>query len=297
MKFYKTLIAGRSFHGGEFEYDLPTQNDDGTWTPGDWHSFDGELVPCSQGFHLTSEPVLWWDRDADCYEAEYDGESVVCSDDKIVCRRVRLVRKLTRDELVVLNIFYSGEHRLDSGRGVAYGYARVSASGHATVRAYNSAKVEASDSATVKVHDSATVKAYGYARVSASGHATVRAYDSAKVEAYGSTTVEAYNSAKVEAYGSATVVAYDSATVEASDSATVKVHDSATVKAYGSTTVEAYGSTTVEAYNSAKVEAYGSATANLTGSFSGHAKPHMDAIVIDRRTDPPTVIGNYRQAD
>ena len=178
-KLYKTLCNGRSWHGGEHAWSLPTQGADGTWTPGEWTPRVTPRV-CSEGWHLTSEPARWWSADEGvaCFLAEHDGAvSRRDGEDKIACERVRLLRPLTEDELATVGIYTRGSHDA-SGRAVVW----------------------ASGSATVQAWDSATVEAWGSATVEASGSATVRAWDSA--------TVRAWDSAKAHAGGQSTCVAW-----------------------------------------------------------------------------------------
>src|SRR5512139_2145039 len=93
--YYKVLDAdGRSTNGGDYQYDLPTKNADGTWTPGKWTTpVKGELELCNNGYHLCEEKYLIDWLDAAIYEAEYKGQIVV-GDNKVVVRRVRLLRKI-----------------------------------------------------------------------------------------------------------------------------------------------------------------------------------------------------------
>ena len=204
-QYYKVLKDGQSFHGGELTWSLPTQGEDGAWTPGEWHDVEGEIVVCNNGLHLTSEPAKWMSREATVYAAEYSGDTDTDGDDKIAVQRARLLRPATDGELAALRIFSGGEHRVVDG--VAW------ASGSATVEASGSATVEASGSATVWAYDSATVEA--------SGSATVWASDSATVRAFGSATVRAFDSATVLAFGSATVTStqWHQANVQTSDAA------------------------------------------------------------------------------
>ena len=91
-KLYKVLDKnGHSCHGGNMQWSLPTKNDDGTWTPGEWMpEIKGEIIPCENGYHLCREKDLTqWLRDT-VWIAEVDGE-IVEADDKVVCRRVRLI--------------------------------------------------------------------------------------------------------------------------------------------------------------------------------------------------------------
>ena len=250
--YYKVLLGDQSCHGGQQTWPLPTA--DG---PGEWLRYDGRLVPCKAGFHVTVNPAKWYDRGGlIVYRVEVRGAVEACSDDKRVCSEVRLVRALTAAELEAFGIYTLGTHEVQSGFAVVSGSATVRACGSATVRASGSATVTAYGSATVRACDSATVRACGSATVTAYGSATVTVYDSATVTAYGSATVTAYDSATVTACDSATVRASDSATVTAYGSATVRAYDSATVRASGSATVRAYDSATVTAYDSATVTAY-----------------------------------------
>lgn len=195
-KVYKVLLGDKSCHGGEQVWPLPTA--DG---PGEWLEFSGDLVPCKKGYHVTTDPLKWYDRsELSVYEAEVDGEIVPCQDDKSVCRKVRLVRRLGDNELADFNIFVYGTHNVNSGEVVACGSAVVRAWDRAVVRAYGSASVQAHDSALVIAHDSVAVKACGLS--------VVRVYDRASVIAYGSTSVQAHGPVAVQAHDSATVNSY-----------------------------------------------------------------------------------------
>jgi hypothetical protein len=99
--YYKVLNEdGTSCHGGQCTWSLPTQNDDGTWTPGEWMpAIKGALEPCENGYHLCrGSDLLDWLGPVIC-EAEYCGEMVEAVD-KIVVREARLLRRLNWDERV-----------------------------------------------------------------------------------------------------------------------------------------------------------------------------------------------------
>ena len=85
---------GTSCNGGNATWSLPTKNDDGTWTPGEWMPpVEGDLIACENGYHLCrGKDLLEWLNDA-IYEAEYRGEMVE-SDNKVVVKEARLLRKL-----------------------------------------------------------------------------------------------------------------------------------------------------------------------------------------------------------
>lgn len=119
MPYFKILVNGRSCHGGNLVWSLPKRNPDGTWEPGDWHEYAGPLEMCTQGIHLTGQPARWWLPGADCYEAEFEGafcgengEPVVDDGHKLVCRRVRLLRKLSDAELLAYRICVFGKSPL-----------------------------------------------------------------------------------------------------------------------------------------------------------------------------------------
>src|SRR5690606_18464527 len=206
MTMYKVLVNGRSCNGGDLVWSLPRQRPDGSWEAGNWHEVGGPIQVRRNGLHLTRHPVEWWKRGAECYVAEYEGDTDEDRDGlKIAVRRARLLRRLTTEELAALGIWREGHHRVTAGRAIAYGSASVEAYDSVSVVAYDSASVVAYDSARVVAYDSVSVEAYGSARVRAYGSASVRPYSSARVRAYDSASVRAYGSASVRAYGSAIV--------------------------------------------------------------------------------------------
>ena len=91
-KLYKILnMDGYPNNGGSGKYNLPTKNEDGTWTPGDWMpEIGGDLVACGNGYHLCREGDLLAWLGPRIFAADYRGE---CMDDtdKIVVRQVRLL--------------------------------------------------------------------------------------------------------------------------------------------------------------------------------------------------------------
>lgn len=96
MKLYKVLSAdGKSCHGGYAEWHLPTGKRPGKWMP----PIDGELEPCSNGYHVCRRGQLMeWLGEA-IYECESRGERINAGD-KIVVREVRLVKRIKWDDRI-----------------------------------------------------------------------------------------------------------------------------------------------------------------------------------------------------
>ncbi len=182
IPMYKVLIDGKSCHGGDMDWSLPTLNDDGTYTPGEWMRVDGQLVLCDRAIHLTDQPATWYIEGAQCWLAEYRGctvgELTGTWESKIGVREARLIAPVPWEDV---GVWSDGNHVVRGGMVRAYGSASVTAYGSASVTAYDSASVTAYDSASVTAYDSASVRAYDSASVRAYGSASVRAYGSASV--------------------------------------------------------------------------------------------------------------------
>ena len=91
---YKVLKDGRSYNGGDFKYNLPEQQADGSWKPGHWHHVAKHfrVIICHRGFHLTTKPFSWHQWGATVWRAEgkgYDWDHH--GDDKIAFRSARLL--------------------------------------------------------------------------------------------------------------------------------------------------------------------------------------------------------------
>jgi len=92
-KLFKILKDGRSCNGGEYTWSLPTKDDDGEWTPGEWtEPIEGDLEACESGYHLADETQLIQWLGKEIYEAEAEG--AFNDGDKWVARRARLIRKI-----------------------------------------------------------------------------------------------------------------------------------------------------------------------------------------------------------
>lgn len=98
--YYKVLVGGASCHGGLYMWSLPTvtehllgeQGLTPIWKAGEWATFDGKTSLCSSGFHVTTNPSLWWKDGCIVYAAEVDGIGGKDEEkSKIVVARVRLL--------------------------------------------------------------------------------------------------------------------------------------------------------------------------------------------------------------
>lgn len=159
MKYYKVLDKhGRSCHGGDAEWSLPTQNDDGTWTPGEWMpEVRGNLEPCANGYHVvTLEQLPDWLGER-IFEVE-PGDEIVHEDNKSVTRTCRLTRECTGWNERTARLFacdcaervlylFEARHPDDGRPRKAIEIARRYAEGKATVEALDAAWAAAEDAA------------------------------------------------------------------------------------------------------------------------------------------------------
>ena len=146
MVLYKVLDAnGCSCNGGDLQWSLPTKNDDGSWTPGEWMpEIEGKLVECKNGYHLaTLEQLIGW-LNARIFVAETDGELIEASDgDKWVARKVRLVAETAWNERTArlfaadcaehVLYLYERDYPADKRPRMAIATARKYANGEATL--------------------------------------------------------------------------------------------------------------------------------------------------------------------
>ena len=159
------------------EWSLPVQNADGSWTPGKWMpEVTGDLELCTNGYHLTdTEHLLDW-LNATIYEAEPSEERIE-SDDKIVCRSVRLLRKMHWDDRVarlfacdcaerVLPI-YEKDYPKDKRPRQAIEVARRYAEGKASDSELAAARAAAWAAARAAAWDAARAAAWDAARAAA----------------------------------------------------------------------------------------------------------------------------------
>ena len=180
MVFYKVLsAAGRSCNGGSMQWSLPTQNKDGSWTPGEWTpTIEGELVECWNGYHLaTLEQLPLWLNER-IFVAEVDGDVLASADnDKWIARKVRLVRETAWDQRAALLFaadcaehvlhIYEREYQNDSRPRMAIETARKYTNGNATREELAAAEAAAWAAARAAAEAAAWAAARAAARAAA----------------------------------------------------------------------------------------------------------------------------------
>jgi hypothetical protein len=187
--YYKVLLNGASCNGGNIQYSLPVEIGEEKWAPGQWHELRGPLSRPDNALHATKDPAYWWQDGAECFFIEFEGHTendfynTGCGQ-KIWGLKARLVRKCTKEELEKVQVFFNGEHTVNSGA--------VSANGNSTVSANGNSTVSANENSTVRAYGNSTVSADGNSRVSANGNSTVRAYGDSTVCANENSTVNIY---------------------------------------------------------------------------------------------------------
>jgi len=156
MKLYKVLNEDMtSCNGGN-----------ATWKLGEWMPvIDGELIPCENGYHLCrrGDLVEWFGETI--WEAEYRGE-IVESDNKVVVREARVIRKLDTWNKRTARLFacdcaeqslqyYENEYPDDKRPREAIETARKYANGEATQNELDAARAAARDAARDAAWDAA----------------------------------------------------------------------------------------------------------------------------------------------
>ena len=136
---FKVLSAdGRSCHGGDLQWPLPTQRSDGTWAPGEPVKVAGKVVPCKNGIHLaTARQVLTDWMGERIWVAQWRGE-LVDADNKWVAREVRLLHPTAWDDWIARHFACDCAERVlhltaDPRTADAIRIARLFAEGKATV--------------------------------------------------------------------------------------------------------------------------------------------------------------------
>jgi hypothetical protein len=129
LTLYKVLVAGRSCHGGDLAWSLPSNGE-----PGSWHEV-ARVELCHSGLHLTSLPEAWWKEGATLYEAEAEGVVGDDAAEKVAAKRVRLIREVSTNEYAAARGVTVARGSADlgsgygSGDGDGYGYGAGSGDG------------------------------------------------------------------------------------------------------------------------------------------------------------------------
>jgi hypothetical protein len=212
MTLYKALDAnGRSCNGGSSQWSLPTQNEDGTWTAGDWMpAVTGELVACKNGYHLGDDvQVLEWLNER-LFVAETRGERIDV-DNKTVVREARLVREITTWNERTARLFAVWCAR-EALKLVANPDPRSIAACDVAERYANGAATKDEiDAACDAACDAAWAAARAVARAAARDAARAAARDAARAAAWAAACDAARDAARAAAWAAAWDAAWDAA--------------------------------------------------------------------------------------
>ena len=189
MKYYKVLRDGHSCVGSEMDWTkyLPVDGQPGKWT----RKIGGELELCKKGYHLTDEShLIDWICGNQLFEAEADGE-VLQGDNKVCCRRVRLLRQVDgwNDRTLRLFAVWCARESLklvkepDPRSIYACDVAEKYANGQATKEELDAASYAAWDAAMDAAWDAARDAAWDAAWDAASYAASYAAWDAASYAA------------------------------------------------------------------------------------------------------------------
>lgn len=206
---YKVLIDGKSCHGGDMEWSLPVQQDDGTWTPGEVMSVEGKLSLCEHGLHLTTDPDGWWRVGCRYYEAEITGSKGETDGDKCVVSACRLLR-----EVPIPDYLQRCGALIDEVKGIKWFSQKgpIDPAWRAfTAPTWDSAWASARDSAWDSARASALDSALDSAWASARDAARASAWDAARDSAWESARASAWDAALASALASAWESARDAA--------------------------------------------------------------------------------------
>jgi len=95
-RLFKVLTdSGKAPYVSSFVWPLPKQEEDGSWTPGDWKSMEGRLVFCERGYHAfdANQWQNWTGNGTRLFEIEFDGPVGKIAD-KYIGARARLIREI-----------------------------------------------------------------------------------------------------------------------------------------------------------------------------------------------------------
>lgn len=147
-KRYFTVLDedGTSLHGGyTIAWSLPTRNDDGTWTPGNWMPrVEGELSLYGDGYKVgTLDQIINW-LGPRIFEVEV-GNEIIHDKKKSIVRTCRLLREYTNWNEKSARLF-----ACDCAERVLHIFEHVFPSEDAPRRAIETARRYANDKATLE---------------------------------------------------------------------------------------------------------------------------------------------------
>lgn len=101
IPLYKVLTAdGHSPYITAYAWSLPTKNNDGSYTPGQWHEEPESALDAGRGLHVTPSPMRYRPNDG-CitYACEALGyREDPATDNHVVATKVRLLHPITNEE-------------------------------------------------------------------------------------------------------------------------------------------------------------------------------------------------------
>ena len=219
---FKVLDAqGRSCNGGNLQWSLPTQDEAGNWTPGDWMpAIEDELIACENGYHLAEDAQLLDWLGVRIFEAEYRGERVDTGN-KLVVRHCRLLREFTgwNERTARLFAVWCAREALklidnpDPRSSAACDVAERHAGGQATIdelaAAWDAAWAAARDAAGAAARDAAGAAAWDAAWAAAGAAAWAAAGAAARAAARAAAGDAAWAAARAAARAAAGAAAWD----------------------------------------------------------------------------------------
>lgn len=115
-------------HGGKCEWDPPKPLEDGSYEPGDWTDPVSDPYRTVKGYHITTTPAVWWDKNnlrAFLAEGRGDRDGDPSQTSLVAYESCRLLRPLTAEELKSYGIVIEGVHEYSKDILVAAGTAEV----------------------------------------------------------------------------------------------------------------------------------------------------------------------------
>lgn len=222
---YKVLGAdGESWFGGGGVWSLPTLNDDGTYTPGDWMPEIAEVIPCRSGYHYCvgeGELIHWLGPTIYIVEP---GPVVALHENKHVTNAARLIRPVDTWNERTARLFaadcaervlhlYERSYPNDKRPRAAIDASRAIANGHITPAELAAARYTARDAAWTAARDAA----WAAPRAAAGAAAWAAVRDAGRDAVWDAVRAAARDAARAAAWAAARDVTRAAASDVASD--------------------------------------------------------------------------------